>query len=452
MSKQGNPKGMVTRRTLIKMGAGAATLLAAPAVMKRAALGQSKFSWTRFKGEKIEVVLAKSPRADLLQKYQKEFEDLTGIQVGSEQIPEQQQRQKLVIEFNSGNPSFDVAGVSWHVQKRLFGRGKWLEDLRGFLADPEMTAPDYDAADFSKAGMVYATQADGRLDTLPAFIDYWIIYWNKEIFDAKGVAYPRNYPEMVEAARRLHDPQKGIYGFTARGLKNANTPVWTSLMLGWGLDSIDSKAVMHTDGAEAVAAGKMYAELMSKYAPPGAVGFNWNECQTIFSQGKAAMWMDGIGFATPLEDPTKSKVVGKIGYGVHPPGPKAQHSGMFGDGMGVSAFTKKKGPAYFYCQWATNKVNQARVLQNGAGSPVRNSVYRDPAVLANVKVPQALLDTLLASGRIGRPGLPVIIPVTEFRDVFGIALTNMIGGADVATELHKATEQFKPVLEKSERS
>ncbi|MGH6912497.1 MAG: sugar ABC transporter substrate-binding protein, partial [Geminicoccales bacterium] len=47
---------------------------------------------------------------------------------------------------------------------------------------------------------------------------------------------------------------------------------------------------------------------------------------------------------------------------------------------------------------------------------------------------------------------PVIIPVTEFRDIFGVALTNMIGGADPKTELEKATEQFRPVLEKSERT
>jgi multiple sugar transport system substrate-binding protein len=57
---------------------------------------------------------------------------------------------------------------------------------------------------------------------------------------------------------------------------------------------------------------------------------------------------------------------------------------------------------------------------------------------------------MLGSSKISRPGLPVIIPVTEFRDTFGVALSNMIGGADPAAELKKATEQFKPVLEKSE--
>ena len=64
-------------------------------------------------------------------------------------------------------------------------------------------------------------------------------------------------------------------------------------------------------------------------------------------------------------------------------------------------------------------------------------------------VPQEWVDTLIASGKIGRPGLPEIEPVTEFRDTFGIALTNMIGGADAKAELDKATSDFKPVLDKS---
>jgi multiple sugar transport system substrate-binding protein len=76
--------------------------LAAPSILAidpgRAA-GQASFDWQRFKGRHVEVFLQKGPRADLLQQYQKEFETLTGISVGSEQIPEQQQRQKLMIEF-----------------------------------------------------------------------------------------------------------------------------------------------------------------------------------------------------------------------------------------------------------------------------------------------------------------------------------------------------------------
>ena len=43
------------------------------------------------------------------------------------------------------------------------------------------------------------------------------------------------------------------------------------------------------------------------------------------------------------------------------------------------------------------------------------------------------------------------MPVTQFRDVIGSALTNTLGGADVAAELKRATAEFRPILEQSER-
>jgi multiple sugar transport system substrate-binding protein len=34
----------------------------------------------------------------------------------------------------------------------------------------------------------------------------------------------------------------------------------------------------------------------------------------------------------------------------------------------------------------------------------------------------------------------------------GVALTNLLAGADAAAELRRATDEFKPVLERSERA
>ena len=440
------------RRRLLQGGLSAAALGAIPGAGQLAAHAQGAFDWKKFKGEKIEVFLVKSPRGDLLTKYHKEFEDLTGITVNSEMIPEQQQRQKAVIEFNSGNTSFDVIAISYHVQKRLFGKNKWLEDIRPMMADKSLADPNLDFADFAKGGLAYATQADGRIDSLPFNLDPWVVYYNKELFAAKNVAYPKTFAEMVDAAAKLNDPGKGVCGFVARGLKNANVPVWSSFLLGNGGAFLDAKGKLMTETPEAIDAGRIYQTLLAKSGPQGVAGFNWNEAQSLFLQGKAAMWLDGIGFAQPLEDPTKSRIVGKVGYGVMPAGPKAQVSALFGDGEGISTYSKKKGPSWFYLQWASNKANQTRVLQAAAGAPVRNSAYAAAQSSADFKAPKEWVECMLTSARIAQPGLPVIAPVTEFRDVFGIALTNMINGADPAAELKKATAEFQPILDKSEKA
>jgi multiple sugar transport system substrate-binding protein len=439
------------RRRLLQAGTGAAALGALPGASLLAA-AQGSFDWKRFKGEKIEILLVKSPRGDLLTKYHKEFQDLTGIEVGSEMVPEQQQRQKAVIEFNSGNPSFDVIALSYHVQKRQFAKNNWLTDLRPYINDKSMAAPDLDFPDFAKGGLNYAVESDGRVMSLPLNLDPWVVYWNKELFAAKGVAYPKSFPEMIDAAAKLNDPSKGVAGFVGRGLKNANVPVWTSFLLGYGGTFMDAKGKLLTDSPEAIEAAKMYQTLLAKSGPQGVAGFNWNEAQSLFLQGKAAMWLDGIGFAQPLEDPTKSRIAGKVGYGVMPPGPKAQVSALFGDGEGISTYSKKKGPAWFYIQWASNKANQTRMLQAAAGAPVRNSAYAAAQQSSDFKAPKEWVECMLKSAAIAQPGLPVIAPVTEFRDVFGVALTNMINGADPAGELKRATAEFQPVLDKSEKA
>jgi multiple sugar transport system substrate-binding protein len=442
----------LSRRRILQNGAAAGLLSALPApFVARFALGQSKFDWKRFKGEKIDVLLVKNPRSELMQAAEKEFTELTGITVSSEQVPEQQQRQKAMIEFSSGKPTFDVAHLSMHVQKRLSEKGNWLEDLRPMLADGSMTTPDLEFSDFGKAGLDFCTAADGKQNAIPTFVDYWILYYNKELFEQKGVAYPTSMDEVYAAAQKLTDTSKGVYGFVSRGLKNANVPVWTSWLLGQGAETVSKDGKLLTDTPEAIWAGEQYKRMNREFAPPGTVGFNWNECQTSFATGRAAMWLDGIGFATPLEDPTKSKVVGKVGYGVVPKGPKAQHSAIFGDGLGVARTSARKGAAWFYVQYITNKQNQLNILKNGAGSPARNSAFANPDVVRDSKFGKQWFDCVLESAKVGRPGLPVIIPVTEFRDVFGVALTNMISGADPAAELKKATETFKPVLEKSEQ-
>jgi multiple sugar transport system substrate-binding protein len=423
-----------------------------PAIIQRAG-AQSSFDWKRHKGQKITVSLTKNPRADNIQQHHKEFEELTGIRVDAEQMPEQQQRPKMVMELASGNPSFDVTHYSLHVSKRVVGVGHWLEDLRPYLANSALTAPDYAWNDMSAGALRAVTQPDGRIDSLPVETDVWLVYYNKQLFADKGLSFPKTFDEMLATARKLNDPANGIYGFVARGVKNANVPVWTSMLLGQDQETVaaDGKTLL-TDTAAAVWAAEMYKALLRETTPPGVVGFNWNECQTSFMQGKIGMWMDGIGFTPPLLDPKVSKIVDRVGFGLMPAGPKAHFCPMFTDAVGIPAKSKAKEAAYLYCQWATGKQMALNMVKFGAGPSPRISTYTDPTLMQAGPFGQEWLRTVLASVKITRPGLPEIVPVTEFRDVFGIALTNMIGGADAATELKKATETFRPVLEQSLRT
>src|SRR6516162_11441334 len=166
----------ISRRTVLT-GAAAAGALGLSGFPARAAEPQ----WKKYAGTRLEVILAKGPRGDNLQKYVKEFTELTGIEVESEQIPEQQQRQKAVIELASGKPSFDVIHLSYHVQKRQFEKAGWLTDLTPYMKDSTLTAPDLVDTDFSAAGLEYARDDKARMLSLPWSVDYFILYYHKEM-------------------------------------------------------------------------------------------------------------------------------------------------------------------------------------------------------------------------------------------------------------------------------
>jgi multiple sugar transport system substrate-binding protein len=438
---------MIRRRQLL---AASTAALAAPAIVQRAN-AQSSFDWKQFKGQAIEVNYQLSPRGDLARAHLKEFQDLTGIEVGFEQIPEQQQRPKVAMEMATGHPSFDVVNIGMHVQKKLIEKAKWMEDLRPFIEDKSLTNPDFDLADFSKPSMAVATGPDGRMNVLPLNQDLFILFYNKDLLATKGFnAPPKTFDEMFSMAKALNDPSKGISGFVGRGLKNANVVLYDNILLGWNEETVtaDGKKLL-TDTPEAVAAGEWYQKIMRECGPQGSIGFNWNECQTTFSQGRAAMWWDGIGFSAPLLDPTKSKIVDKIGFAPVPAGPKAHYCATFIDGIGIPAAAKNKKAAWLFLQWIARKQMMNEQLRTGSGTPPRPSCYERQDIVKGSKFPQEWFDTTGVSLKLARSGLPVIVPVIEFRDTIGAALTNIVGGSDAGSELKKATAAFQPVLDKS---
>jgi multiple sugar transport system substrate-binding protein len=435
----------ISRRTML---AGSA---AAGAMALTGTRAWADIDWKKYAGTKLEANLVKGPRGDNLQKYIKEFTALSGIEVESEQIPEQQQRQKAVIELASGKPSFDVIHLSYHVQKRQFDKAGWLADMSGFLKDPNLTPPDLVDSDFSAAGQRYAKDDKGRMLSLPWSVDYFILYYNKELFQKKGVEVPKTLDEMVIAAEKLTDPKEGIFGFVGRGLRNANMAMWTNFYLNYGGEFLDAKGNILSDGPEAIEATKLYQHLLTKTSPPGVAGFNWMESMASFTQGRSAMWIDADGWAPPLEDPAASRIVGKVGYTLVPAGPKGQFSSTYGDGIGIAAASPNKEAAYLLCQWVVSRGQGARLLQAGGGVPFRNSILNDEEVRKGVKTKE-WLQSVVDSAKISKLGLPIVIPVAEYRDIVGAALTATLSGADPATELKKAHEQFRPILERSEKA
>lgn len=438
----------MTRRDLLKVGvatvAGASLGASVPSPAEAVTV-----NWQRYKGTTLSLLFYKHPWVDEIIKYFPEFESLTGMKLQYEVIPEVQGREKLVIQITAGTGDIDAWHASMHVEKRRFWKSGWFQPLNEYLRDRSLTAEDYAWNDMTKSAVEAVTQPDKTISALPTFVDPFVLFYRKDLFDQKGWGPPKTLQELEDRARALHNPPS-LYGFVMRGLKNANATPWAYVLYSFGGQYLtpDRKSAMNTPAW--VKAMEWYAGMLRRYAPPGVVNFNWYECSAAFMQGQVAMYIDGVNFANQFEDPAKSKVVGKVGYAVLPAGPAGHFAPTFTNAMAVSAQSRHKEAAYLFCEWATSKRNCVRELLAGVGV-ARNSTWGLPEIKRRPRMPLSWYQAYQESLKIGRPGLPEIVDVTQYRDIIGVAIQKAIEGAKPADVIAEAHRQFQDLLDRMER-
>jgi multiple sugar transport system substrate-binding protein len=438
----------ITRRRALQLGAGALGAAALGPFVATPGHGQT-FSWQRFKGKELFCIFYKHPWIDEMVKFFPEFTDLTGIKVNHEVLPEVQGRQKLTVEMTGGGGGLDAWHASMHVEKRRFWKSGWFQPLNKFLEDKGLTAPDFDWADFTKGAVEAVTQPDKTISGIPTFVDPFVLFYRKDLFQQKGWKAPRTVVELEDQAKALQSPP-GMYGFVARGLKNANATPWAYVIYAFGGKYLTPDGKSAIGSPEWVKSMEWYSGMLRRFGPPGVVNFNWYECSSAFMQGQVGIYYDGVNFANQFEDKEKSKIVGKVGYAVLPAGPAGHFAPTFTNAMAVSAQSRNKEAAYLFIQWATTKQMCVRELLAGVGVG-RVSPWANPEVKAKPKMPADWYTAYLESLKIGRAGLPEIVDVTQYRDIIGVAIQKAIEGAKPADAIAQAHREFQELLDKTEK-
>jgi multiple sugar transport system substrate-binding protein len=438
----------ISRRDVLRLGATTAAGVAIGPFISTPGHGQT-FNWKRFQGKELFAIFYTHPWINEMVKWFPEFEQLTGMKIKHEVLPEIQGRQKLVVEMTGGGGGVDVWHASTHVEKRRFWKSGWFQPINAFLADKSLTAPDFDWADFTKGAIEAVTQPDKTISGIPTFVDPFVLFYRKDLFQQKGWSPPKTMAEMEDQAQKLHGPP-GMYGFVARGLKNANATPWAYVIYAFGGEYLTKDGKSALNSPAWVKSMEWYSGILRRVAPPGVVNFNWYECSAAFMQGQVGIYYDGVNFANQFEDKEKSKIVGKVGYAVLPAGPVAHFAPTFTNAMAVSAQSRNKEAAYLFIQWATTKQMCARELLAGVGVG-RIEPWGYAEVKAKPKMPADWYNAYLESLKIGRAGLPEIVDVTQYRDIIGVAIQKAIEGAQPTDVMAQAHKEFQEMLDKTEK-
>lgn len=410
---------------------------------------QQPFNWKKFSGQTINVAVAKQPWTDFIAPKIPEFEQLTGIKVKLEVLPEDQNRQKLAIAFSSGRADIDVFASQRHQEGAKYFAAKWYESLKPFIDNTALTAPDFDYADFAPQSLNDVT-IKGEVIGIPLYSELEVMAYRKDLLQQAGLGVPQTLDELEAAAKKLTDKAKSQYGICMRGKGAATTTIYSGVLHSMGGNWVDAKGDPAFTTPEAIKAFEYYGRLAREYGPPGATNYHWLQCQGLLASGNAAFWTDSNIFFAPLLDPKKSSVADKFGFAVMPAGPAGRKPAGGGWFLSMYSKSQRKDAAWYFMQWAVSKENALKA-QLAAIPTARLSAWSSEDFKKTDKAPELTKATLDSLKLANTPSWgPPFVAVGEIRDVLGGVVVVAIEGGDVKAAAQKANDQIKAIRAKTE--
>lgn len=404
-----------------------------------------------YKGTTLVVNFPAHPHYDAVLKVLPEFTDLTGIEVEVDQLEFLKMREKQTLELTKEEGDYDlIAYVVFSKADYVFA--DQLENLARFFMNPKLADPAYDARDLidgyvQNIGVAggdkgYLPGPTGSLFGIPFGSETSILGYRKDIFEKHGLTVPATYDELLELACKIPQLEPGMGGLASRaasGHHAAHAFLLHLAPLGGRIFDDNWEPIVNN------AAGVQAAEALRTIVGCGAEGaatFGFAEAGASFLQGNSAMFLDSTVFAGQVEDPTKSKVVGKVGWAPHPVGVRAG-SQTGGFGIAIPRNAENKEAAFLLMQWLTSKETDKKIALAG-GNPSRYSTHADAEV--NAKFPHmAIFGEALKNAD---PDWRPIIPTWgKINADLGTELSKVLTeGLDVQTALNGVAERARATM------
>lgn len=269
----------------------------------------------------------------------------------------------LATELSGSGSDFDVVTIKDVPGYATLVSKNTLEPLDAYIADAGIDLSQY-------GGVDKQVTVDGSLYELPFRNDFWVIFYNKDIFDAAGVDYPTNdmtFEEYDALARQVADPTFGsqVYG--------THYHTWRSAVQLFGV----------LDGQHSILDGeydffKPYYEMVlsqeddticRNYADLSAEGLHYS---AAFSGGDVAMLNMGSWYISTLISSLQSgeydsSLCGNWGIVKYPHAEGVEPGSTLGTitGLAVTSVSENKDAAFDFVAWVSGAEGAKVMAETG---------------------------------------------------------------------------------------
>ncbi|CAK4820444.1 unnamed protein product [Aphanomyces euteiches] len=242
------------------------------------------------------------------------------IQIGApDKTVENAEIDKKIARFIEKYPNVEVKKDDWKYEPTQIGvkmASKTVQtEFSAYATDGKMLADHKWAADVTETlnkwqhtkelnGVILNSfVVDGKNYGIPNSAYAMTITLNKKLFKAKGVPLPSydwTFEDLINAAKSVNDPAKGIAGFVPMGKGNEAGWNWTNFLYsaGGSPQTVENGKVTSTLNTEAgLKALEFYKQLKDADVIPKNWSLGYGDAVSAFNTGRGAMVMTGSGEA-----------------------------------------------------------------------------------------------------------------------------------------------------------
>ena len=261
---------------------------------------------------------------------------------------------------------------------------------------------------------------------IPIYCTIEALSVRKDLFDEHGLGHPTTFEKVIEAAKALHNPKRGMQGVVwnaARGM-----PVSHSFMFFMGscgnpvinipvprlhvdYSKLKGEAMRPRILSEQGRRTLAYMHELLAFSPPDILAIDWNRALDYFMSGHAAMIYCWTMRAARFEYDIHSVVKRKVAYYPHPHGPGGTSVSPIGGFLLMvpdSLPPERAHLAFEAISWMASPAAMKEHVKNGFPVAPRFSVSADPEAAASTPI-VSFVDRLAKQNKIQtwqRPPVP----------------------------------------------
>ena len=375
-----------------------------------------------------------------------DYEKQTGVHINIAEFPYANLFEKELIDFNARTGAYDLIMLDdpWFPR---FASKQFLTDLTPLLQKHGQSGPDPDFVNTSLALCRHPYQT-GSLFALPYVGNSQLFFYRKDLFEKYNLKEPLKWDDVLAAAKTIQEKETEggkIYGYVMRAAQgNAAVADFMPIFWAYGGEMFDASGKPTVNSAEGIAALKFMLEL-GKYSPPGYASFNADEVSAHLLQGTAAMSINWQAWISAFSDPSKSKVIGKMGFTTLPGSAKSGQAEIGNWLIAIPKDAQNAEAAVDFLLWATSAEQMKLSAQRG-NPPTRKSLFQNSDLLAKFPAYPAQLKSLESSRP--RPRTP---QWNEIENAFGIFLSKANSGELSPEEaMNQANAEIEKIIQRGQ--